>query len=243
MGQIRIGTSGWNYDHWQDNFYPSDLNSDDWLTFYADHFNTVEINNTFYQLPKAETLRSWNNITGDDFLFAPKASRYTTHMKKLSDPKESTDKIFELFPELGESLGPILFQLPPNWSFDGEKLARFLEILPQEFRYVCEFRDQSWINDEAAEILRKYNCGFCIYDMENYQTPEYITSDLIYIRLHGPDPNHKYQGRYSDEALSYQAERIQHWAQEDYDVFLYFNNDMEGFAPQNALQIKEMLNR
>jgi len=236
-----IGTSGWNYKNWKSDFYPKDLKQSEWLGFYQEHFNTVEVNNSFYQLPSEKTLNSWKETVNDSFQFAVKASRYTTHNKKLKDPRESTDQFFSAVDHLGDRLGPILFQLPPNWRYNGERLREFLSSLPKGLRYVMEFRDESWINDESISFLEEFDVSFCIYNMGNYTTALHATADFVYVRLHGPDPRQKYQGEYSPQELSAWADRITRWNKGRRDVYLYFNNDLGGHAHQNALKLKDYL--
>ncbi|SRR6056297_1273055 len=236
---IHIGTSGWNYDHWKGPFYPEDLPQDQWLKFYTDHFDTVEINNSFYQQPEKETISEWRDGVPDHFLFAAKANRYITHMKKLNDPEESIRKMADSFGVFGDKLGSILFQLPPKWNFNEERLRSFIKLLPGDFRYAFEFRDRSWINDTTAAILEENNIAFCIYHLSGYQSPLTITADFIYIRLHGP-VEEKYQGKYDENYLSSWAEKLTDWSDKGKDVYLYFNNDDQGFAVQNALKLKEL---
>ncbi|MEX0599268.1 MAG: DUF72 domain-containing protein, partial [Rhodothermales bacterium] len=155
-GKIHIGTSGWHYDHWKGPFYPEDMPSEKFLAFYAERFRTVEINNSFYKLPSKKTLRSWREIGGDNFVFSFKASRYLTHMKKLKDPEEPLRKIYDVAETLGAQLGPILFQLPPRWTFNPERFERFLSILSSDHRHVFEFRDESWFDERALDLLREH---------------------------------------------------------------------------------------
>lgn len=240
MSDLYIGTSGWNYDHWKDNFYPKDLKSSEWLNYYQDRFRTVEINNSFYNLPEKKTLRSWRKTVHKDFIFAPKANRYITHMKKLKEPEDSLHKMLDAFSELKNSLGPILFQLPPNWNFNLDRLKHFLSLIPEEYRVAFEFRDKSWINDQAVNLLEDINVSFCIYNLAGYHTPEHLTADFVYLRLHGPGKE-KFQGKYTEKQLSYWAEKINQWIEKELDVFVYFNNDMKGYAPENAKMLKQML--
>src|ERR1043166_2126398 len=162
VGAIHIGTSGWNYRHWFGRFYPEHPGQSDLLSFYAKYFDTVEINNTFYHLPKVKTFTAWRETVSENFIFALKASRFLTHMKKLKAPKTSSKKLFNRMEKLGETLGPILFQLPPGWSRNHERLEKFLESLPARHRYVFEFRDPSWLIPEINELLKKHNAAFCI---------------------------------------------------------------------------------
>lgn len=237
-GDIRIGTSGWHYDHWKERFYPKEAKAADLLPYYAQHFDTVEINNTFYNLPSAKTIREWKETVPKGFLFAAKASRYITHMKKLKDPKEATERFFRRVGELRSHQGPILFQLPPQWKRNPERLESLLEALPRG-RFAFEFRDDSWFDEEINQSLRKHKAAFCIYDLAGEQSPHTVTTNWVYIRLHGPGD--AYQGSYDNNALQEWASTIKGWAKEGRDVFCYFDNDQAAYAVQNALQLKEMV--
>jgi len=169
--EVYIGTSGWNYKHWRGPFYPEDLPDKEMLSFYAEHFDTVEINNTFYHLPSFKTLKTWRETVPRKFTFAVKASRFITHMKKLKAPKTSTKKFFTRVERLEDKLGPILFQLPPHWGCDADRLADFLDALPSRRRYGFEFRDQSWHTEEVYDLLKKHNAALCIYDLAGKESP------------------------------------------------------------------------
>ncbi len=238
-GKIHIGTSGWQYDHWTDNFYPGDLKNDEKLDFYADRLDSVEVNNSFYNLPKKETLKNWRKTVPSDFVFSVKASRYITHMKKLNDPEESTNRFLTRIKELGSKLGPVLFQLPPNWKANRERLSDFLSLLPKHVRPVMEFREESWFDNDVYDILRDANAAMCVYDLEKEKTPNAVTADFVYIRLHGPEEE-AYRGKYNKQALSGWAGAISIWRDRGLDVFCYFNNDDSGFAVENALDLREM---
>ncbi|MDX1614802.1 MAG: DUF72 domain-containing protein [Candidatus Promineifilaceae bacterium] len=237
---VRIGTSGWHYDHWEGAFYPNDMDHETRLPFYAKAFPTVEINNSFYQLPEFETLRKWQEATPAAFRFAVKASRYITHMKKLNEPEEPLVNFLSRMAEMGEKLGPILFQLPPNWHLDERRLAGFLAKLPEGQRYVLEFRHPSWFDAAVYEHLREHNVGFCIHDMAEHPSPKEVTADFVYIRFHGPAET-AYQGSYETEALAGWAGAISTWQRQGRDVYCYFNNDQKGYAPRNAQALTEML--
>lgn len=239
--QIHIGTSGWSYDHWKGPFYPQALPTDQMLEYYAQHFRSVEINNSFYHLPEKKTLQHWHDSTPDDFLFTAKASRYITHMKKLKDPLQSVPVFLDRISLLKDKLGPILFQLPPRWHFNAMRLDAFLDSLDNVFRYAFEFRDQSWLDREIIELLARHNAAFCIYELEGFSTPEVITADFIYVRLHGPDG--AYQGSYSHKALSTWAERFTDWALQGKMVYCYFDNDQLGYATKNAGQLQKILSQ
>jgi uncharacterized protein YecE (DUF72 family) len=236
---IHIGTSGWHYGHWQGPFYPKNLDPKDFLKFYCQKFHTVEINNSFYKLPEAATLQAWKDAVPANFIFAAKGSRYITHMKKLKDPEQSLTIFMERIAHLGEKLGPILFQLPPRWSCNPERLRSFLAALPEKFRYALEFRDPSWINDQTYQALAGCGAAFCIYEIAGYLSPKQVTADLVYIRLHGPGD--AYQGSYDTRTLAGWAGAISAWAAQGKEVFCYFDNDEAGYAAQNALELQDML--
>lgn len=240
MDRIHIGTSGWSYDHWQGPFFPDDLPQEKWLEYYSQKLGTVEINNSFYQLPETDTLEDWSDVVPDSFHFCVKANRYITHMKKLKEPEESLEKMLDTFNALGGKLSCILFQLPPNWNFDEERLRNFIALLPGDPGFVFEFRDKSWINDTVIQILQENSIAFCIYDIAGYQSPVRVTSELVYVRLHGPSEE-KYKGCYGEEDLSDWAEKAVGWAEDGHKIFIYFDNDEQGFAPKNAVRLKEMI--
>jgi uncharacterized protein YecE (DUF72 family) len=210
------------------------------LHFYAQHFDTVELNNTFYRLPAPATFDSWRDHSPTRFLFAVKGSRFITHMKKLKDPESSTAKFFLGAERLGNKLGPILFQLPPHWNVNLERLSNFLGVLPTSHRYVIEFRDQSWLIKEVFEVLRQHNAAFCIHDLGGQQTPLEITANFTYLRFHGPG-SAKYIGSYSQQALQQWAEKIAVWQERLAAVYVYFNNDIGGAAVRNAAELKRLL--
>jgi len=239
MAKIHIGTSGWHYDHWVGPFYPKDIKPKDFLSFYAERFAAVEINNTFYQLPEPETLAHWRDAAPAGFVFACKASRYITHMKKLKDPPESIRRFFEVVDTLEQKLGPILFQLPPRWHVDLQRLAAFLEALPGNRRYAFEFRDESWSNREVYDALSRHNAAFCIYDLAGRRSAIEVTADFAYVRLHGP--GEAYRGSYDGRTLFGWVRRFLTWRDEGRDVYCFFDNDEKGYAALDALRIKEML--
>jgi uncharacterized protein YecE (DUF72 family) len=209
------------------------------FAFYYERFDTVELNNTFYCLPKAAGLERWRESSPANFCFAAKGSRFITHMKKLKDPEAALGKYFDAIDELGEKLGPILFQLPPGWNFDEERLSAFLQALPTHHRYAFEFRNQSWDNSRAYELLERHACAYCVFDLAGYQSPLQIISNFSYVRLHGPGG--KYQGSYNDAALKAWAKRIENWAQRLKAVYVYFDNDDSGYAAFNALRLKQIV--
>lgn len=236
---INIGTSGFHYKHWLGTFYPQDMPPEKFLSFYAERFGTLEVNNSFYHLPTKNTVKKWLRIVPSDFIFALKASRYITHMKKLKDPKASNAKFLDWADCFGEQLGPILFQLPPHWSCNVERLKAFLEALPEGLDYVFEFRHDSWMNDEVYAVLKEHNAAFCIYELNGYLSPEIVTADFVYVRLHGPGG--AYQGQYGKAGLLPWKKRISSWRKGHKRVYWYFDNDDRGFATQDALCLKDIL--
>ena len=239
MTNIHVGTSGWHYKHWKGPFYPEDMPPRDFLAFYADRFRSTEINNSFYKQPEKRVLRGWRDLVGNDFVFAFKANRYITHMKKLKDPKEPLSNLYGVAEALGDALGPILFQLPPRWKFNEERLQNFLSELSDDHRHTFEFRDESWLNPRTLDLLREYGQSFCIYELGGMTSPTEITSDFVYIRLHGPGD--KYQGRYDTESLRSWADAISSWERAGKDVYCYFDNDDSGYAAMNAAELAEMV--
>jgi uncharacterized protein YecE (DUF72 family) len=210
------------------------------LRFYVEHFDTVELNTTFYRLPPKKAVAEWAASTPNNFLFAAKGSRFITHMKKLKDPETALDRYFDHLAPLRKKLGPIVFQLPPFWECNLDRLAYFLQALPRRSRYAFEFRNPTWHTAPVYRLLEKFNAAFCAWDLAGCQSPVEITADWAYIRLHGPGPG-KYQGSYSPAALKKWARRIDEWSPRLKAVFIYFDNDMDGFAVRNALALKRLL--
>ena len=237
--QVRIGTSGWHYPHWCGSFYPQEMRAPGMLEFFYQHFDTVELNNSFYKLPSVEAFRCWRESTPRNFLFAVKASRFLTHMKKLSDPQGALDNLLPRAEELKEKLGPILFQLPPHWGLNQQRLQDFLQALPRKRQYAFEFREASWHTQAVYELLRRYNAAFCAFDLAGFQSPVEVTADFAYVRLHGPGG--KYQGSYSTRALRAWAGRIAQWRRTLKNVYVYVDNDQAGYAAKNALKLKKMV--
>jgi uncharacterized protein YecE (DUF72 family) len=237
---IHLGTSGWHYDYWKGPFYPEGLPKEKFLQFYMGRFHTVEINNSFYQLPSKKTLEEWRDTVPSGFVFSVKGSRYITHMKKLKDPEGPVARFLGRMESLGERLGPILFQLPPHWKFNAERLKAFLEALPKKHRYAFEFRDTSWFEKETLRILSAHGAAFCIYEFAGILSPKEVTADFVYVRLHGPKET-AYQGRYGARVLSGWAGAFSAWVRQGKEVFCYFDNDEAGYAAQDALRLQEML--
>jgi uncharacterized protein YecE (DUF72 family) len=235
--KIFTGTSGWNYSHWAGVFYPSDRPKSKWLEFYTKNFSTVEVNATFYRLPKEKTFEGWRDHTPGEFLWSVKASRYITHIKRLNDVREPLDRFFNAVEPLKEKLGPVLFQLPPSLSFDAKIFAHFCRQLKPDHLYTVEVRHPSWIDDDAFRIMRDHNIALCISDTAGrYPYYEAVTADFIYIRLHGSE--RLYESLYSEAELQAWAEKLKNWKK---DTFIYFDNDFNGNAPKNARRLKEIL--
>ena len=233
--KIHIGTSGWHYKHWKGPFYLADLSPAKMLSWYVERFDTVEINSSFYRLPAESALESWCRLTPANFCFAVKASRYITHNRKLKDPENGVERFLTLIDKLGQRLGPILFQLPPAWRVNVERLDEFLSRLPQGHRYAFEFRNPTWNVAPVYEILDRHKAAYCIYELAGFLSPIQITTDFTYVRLHGPGS--KYQGNYCAQTLRRWADRIERWRNQLRHIFVYFDNDQAGFAPNNASQL------
>jgi uncharacterized protein YecE (DUF72 family) len=235
--EVRIGTSGWIYQHWRGIFYPPKLPQRAWFEYYAGSFDTVEINNSFYRLPSAETFQEWRKQAPRGFVYAVKASRYLTHMKKLSAPEEPLKTFFERARKLGKTLGPVLYQLPPYWHVNLERFEHFCKALPKKYTHVVEFRDASWLIEDVFRVMEKYNVALCIHDMAPLKVPERVTADTVYVRFHGVE---RYSGSYPKRELEMCARRIEDWQKQKLDVYVYFNNDIGGYAVENARTLKEL---
>lgn len=238
-GQIHIGTAGWSYDHWQGRFYPDGLARRDWLGYYAGQFRSVEINSSFYHLPAAATLQHWHDATPDDFVFTAKASRYITHLKKLNQPRQILPPLLERLAVLEEKLGALLFQLPPHWHFNAERLAALLDVVNGDCRCAFEFRDPSWFNEQCYTLLTQHHAALCLYELDGFLSPEQVTADFVYVRLHGPGA--AYRGRYGDDTLADWARACTRWAASGRQVYLYFDNDERAYAVHNAASLQAMI--
>lgn len=265
--KIYIGTSGWAYEHWRDIFYPKNVSSSRYLDFYTKKFKTVEINSSFYHLPKESTFQKWYQETPKHFLFSVKASRFITHIKRLKDCQKSLEVFLKRAFLLREKLGPILFQMPPGFKAEAEGLKKFLNYFskykstgqrkkfmttPQKARSVTqseinnlllritfEFRHKNCFKKEIYDILRKHNIALCFADTPNYPYAEEETADFIYLRLHGHIQ--LYASCYSKVELKKWAEKIKKWRAKGKDIYCYFDNDAQGFAVKNALELLEQM--
>jgi uncharacterized protein YecE (DUF72 family) len=232
---IRIGTSGWYYDHWKELFYPAGLAKSKWFEHYAQHFDTVEINNTFYHLPKEEYVQRWHKLAPKGFLYAAKANRYITHIKKLKDAEEPLERFFDRVGKLKGKLGPILYQLPPSLHKDLDLLGTFVRLLPKKRRAVFEFRHESWYCEDTFKLLWRYGAGFCIHDMPGKESPRVVTADIIYVRFHGTTG--RYSGSYSKSVLQKWANWLREQSKQARSIYVYFNNDAHAHAIKNAKQL------
>jgi uncharacterized protein YecE (DUF72 family) len=209
------------------------------LAHYIQRFDTVELNNTFYKLPAPASLLAWRTSTPPDFHFTVKGSRFLTHMKKLHNAQDGLKRFLDAVDVLESKLDVILFQLPPNWELNLDRLAAFLALLPPHRRCAFEFRNATWSTPQIYDLLARHNAAYCIFDLAGYVSPLEVTADFSYIRLHGPGG--KYQGSYSDAALKEWARKIHDWSKKLAAVYIYFDNDDSGYAPQDALRLKALV--
>ena len=233
---IRIGTSGFYYEHWIGRCYPAGIDKHELLPFYARHFGTVEINSTFYHLPRQRSVEHWRDAVPEDFRFALKAYRGITHYKKLAEARSELLAFLHLVKPLKPKLGVLLFQLPPSLERDDRLLDDFLTSLPAGCRYAFEFRHPSWLDDAVFALLQRHGAAFCINDFDGRMTPWTVTAPFAYVRLHGPQG--RYRGCYDDMQIAALCDTLAGIAAEGREVFCYFNNDMEGFAWENARMLQ-----
>lgn len=239
--KVYIGTSGWSYPHWKENFYPKDVKSDSWLEYYGGVFPTVEINSTFYRTPYASTIQHWSEVVPDNFIFSVKANRYITHQKRLHDCGERMEFFHKTIEGFGEKLGPILFQLPPSFKNNQERLEEFIQLLKKDHLYVFEFRHPTWYVQEIYDLLAKHDIALCITDLNKVLSPEIVTAHFTYIRLHGP--KEAYQGTYGPAQLKAWKKRIQKWMSEKTSVYCYFDNDEKGYAVEDAQTLTDFMTK
>jgi uncharacterized protein YecE (DUF72 family) len=235
---IHIGCSGWQYRHWRGDFYPAELPTRLWFEHYAQRFDTVEINNTFYRLPEADVFLSWRARAPRGFTFAVKASRFLTHMKKLKEPEAPLSLFFSRARELGPNLGPVLYQLPPRWPVNLERFEQFLGALPRRRQHVVEFREPSWYRDDVCALLERYRVALCLHDMQGSASGFIDVGPFTYVRFHGTE---RYSGSYSDERLQRWAEWLSARHRAGKPIYAYFNNDVGGHAPRDATRLRQML--
>ena len=229
MARVRIGTSGWHYPSWRGPFFPEGLPLSRQLQYYTSQFRSAELNGVFYRTPTPDAVKAWHDTTGDDFVFAWKASKFITHWKLLEDRLK----------HLGDKAGPILFQLPPQFAADEQRLAGFVEMLSPRRRYAFEFRHPSWYAADILRVLRRANASLCLSDHHDAPAPWKRTADFVYVRGHGPGG--RYRGRYSRDVLQGWAKAIAAWRRRGHDVYVYFDNDQKSAAPLDALRLQQML--
>jgi uncharacterized protein YecE (DUF72 family) len=234
--RVRIGTSGWEYDHWRDSFYPRDLPRERWLEHYAERFETVELNASFYRLPAARTFDRWQARVPSDFRFAVKGSRYLTHLRRLNQPEEPLERLWARARRLGDRLGPMLYQLPPRWLPNPDRLAAFLGALPRDQDQAIEFRDRRWYRADIIELLERAGVALCLHDMAGSAPEPVPVGRFVYLRFHGAGT--RYGGRYPDVAIDAWSERIAGWAATSRPVWAYFNNDAGGHAVRDADRLR-----
>ncbi len=228
-GRLRIGTSGFVYPSWKGRFYPTEVPARAWLTHYARHFDTVEINSSFYRLPEAAVFARWGAAAPAGFIFAVKFSRFGTHMKRLLTPRATIRRFLGRARRLGPHLGPVLVQLPPRWAPDLPRLDRFLTAAPRDVRWVVEVRDARWLGEALFELLCRHDAALCLHDLLP-EHPRVVTTDFTYVRFHGV----AYGGSYTRAQLRPWAAWMAQQRAGHTSVFAYFNNDAEGHAVANA---------
>lgn len=239
---ILIGTSGWGYSSWRGPFFPKAVMVKHHLAYYATQFLTTELNGVFYRTPSLEAVREWYNRTPDDFVFAWKASKFITHWKRLRDTsRNSLALIEERLAILGKKAGPVLFQLPPQFKADNERLDSFIGMLPHGHRYVFEFRHKSWYADPFLALLQKHNIALCISDHRDAPAPWEVTARHVYVRGHGPGG--AYKGHYTRRTLDRWGRQCEAWCAQGRSVYVYFDNDQKSAAPADALRLATMISR
>jgi len=243
MRSPRVGCSGWNYTSWRGRFYPRDLPASRWLEFYATHFDTVEVNNSFYRLPPRSTFEDWRVRVPSAFVYAVKASRFLTHMKRLLNPEEPIERLFASVSGLGRRLGAVLYQLPPHLTLDLPRLDHFLRALPRRSSalrlHVVEFRHPSWYTDETFELLTRRQVTMCVHDKLGSAIAQPFVGPFVYVRFHGTSGH--YHGSYSPRQLERWAHMLAEQTHAGRRVFAYFNNDPDAVATKNAVTLREMI--
>ena len=235
-----IGTSGYEYAHWRHDFY-ADVPRSRWLEAYAERFDTVELNATFYRLPKPATFEAWAGRVPAGFRFAVKASRYLTHVRRLREPAEPIERLWSGAARLGQRFGPVLYQLPPRWTPNPDRLAAFLEAVPRDHPQAVEIRDRRWYRDDMLRQLADAGVALCLHDMPGSASEPRPVGPFAYLRFHGA--GERYGGRYPPQRLRAWADRIADWTASGLTVWAYFNNDIGGHAVRDAARLREMVER
>lgn len=240
MSEIRIGTSGWAYQSWRGPFFPKEVMVRDHLRYYATQFDSTELNGVFYRTPTLEAVKNWVAQTPDEFIFAWKASKFITHWKRLTSKSRNSLALMETrLRVLGDKTGPVLFQLPPMFQANYDRLASFLKMLRKQRQYAFEFRHPSWYEDEMLDLLGDHDISLCLSDHRDAPSPWVVTARHVYVRGHGPGGH--YRGHYSDRTLRDWARHIAKWKKQRRDVYVYFDNDQKSAAPADAARLKAML--
>ena len=237
-GHVRIGTSGFTYDHWKDVFYPPDVPTRAWLEFYAERSDTVEINTSYYHMPRPNVCASWRERSPQAFCFVMKLYGGITHRRRLENCEGLLVNYLDAVGRLEEKLGPILVQLPPRFTADPARLDAFLRTGPPDRRWAVEFRHPSWLCDEVYAVLREHRAALVVHDLLR-DHPDVVTAGWAYLRFHGA--GEQYGGSYTDAMLRAAARRIREHVAQGRDVYAYFNNDAHGHAVKNALRLKEIV--
>ena len=236
---IRVGCSGWVYKHWRGLFYPEGLSQKRWFQHYAEEFDTVEINASFYRLPLESTFEGWREKAPPGFRYAVKVNRFITHMKKLLDCEEAVDRFIELARLLGDARGPLLYQLPPSLHKNLERLDGFLARLPKDIEQVVEFRHRSWYDEDVLALLDRHGIGFVCHDLRGLVSPRWASGRTAYVRFHGTSG--RYHGRYPDDALLGWTDWLIDQARQGRSCWCFFNNDIHGHAIEDARTLKSMV--
>jgi len=240
MSGLWIGTSGWTYDGWRGSFYPADVPKRQWLSWYGEQFATTEVNGSFYRTPSLEAVRAWHEQTPDNFLFAWKASKFITHWKRLTEKCKNSLELMETrLKVLGSKCGPVLFQLPPQFKANRERLASFCKMLSKRRRYAFEFRDASWYEPKIFELLRDRDIALCLSDHHDAPAPWEVTAGHVYVRGHGPTG--EYKDRYPKKQIADWAQSMAKWQRQRLNVYCYFDNDQKTAAPQDARRLAELV--
>ncbi len=242
-GKARIGCSGWNYPDWRGPVYPPEEPRRRWFDLYAERFDTVELNTTFYRLPSAATVERWAATAPAGFVFSVKLGRFGSHRMKLRDPGRWLANHLDRVDRLGDALGPTLIQLPPNWRRDPSRLDEFLTLAPKSHRWAVELRDRSWLHDDVFSVLERHGAALCIHDLLA-DHPWVVTTDWTYLRFHGPDAlSDRYRHQYTGRRLWRTADRLRALLAEGRDVYAYFNNDHAGCAVRDATWLRDRIGR
>lgn len=240
-GEVYIGTSGWSYEEWKDDFYRKVPRSR-WLEHYGEQFGALEINATFYRLQSEGTLASWANRTPRDFVFCAKGHRYLTHMTGLKGAEAAVRRTRDNMQALGEKLRVVLWQFPASFQREMGVFGEFVEVLEREWsqvRHAVELRHPSWMDEEVAELLSEKRIGVCQADAPDFRLWDVVTTDFVYVRLHGH--TRKYISSYRGELLEEWAEKLRGWRREGLDAYVFFDNTAEGAAPRDARRLREIL--